>query len=102
MSASSFLILGPYILGRGSLELPWPIMSLSVFGYTALYSAVKYLLTAPGFKLNRLVPWRLCVLVHRFFDRLIDMDSSEGVIGAKLDLKPPLHDFSVHIWVRRV
>ena len=40
MSASSFLILGPYIVW-GSLELPWSIMSLSVFRYTALYSAVK-------------------------------------------------------------
>ena len=30
-------------------------------------------------------PWRLCVLVRRLFDRLIDRDSSEGVGGAKLN-----------------
>ena len=35
-------------------------------------------------------PWRLYVIVHRFFDRLIDSDSSEAVVGAKLDLKTPL------------
>ena len=41
MYASSFFILGPYISGSASLELPWPIMSISVFMYTAQYSAVK-------------------------------------------------------------
>ena len=84
MSASSFLIPGPCRSERGRLEHHWPIISLSVLGYTALSSAIKwYLLTALGYKLNPLVPWRLCVLVHRFVDCLIDRVSPEGVVGAK-------------------
>ena len=68
MSASSFLSSHP----EDQDDSVWNCLGLS---YPSTFSYSEPL--GP--------PWRLCVLVRRLFDRLIDRDSSEAVGGAKLN-----------------
>ena len=65
------------------LGLSCPSSFSDTLPYTRRLSSTD-LLTASGFKLNPLVPLASTCPCSPFIDRLVDRDSSEGVVGAKL------------------
>ena len=73
-------------------------MSLSVLRYTALYSAFKYMLTSPGYKLNALVPLASVCPCSPFLLSFDRQGFFRRGYWSQAELKT-LHEFSVHIWV---